>query len=95
VAFGGLCLCAKFFAHMPYLPKFRRPKPPLSPGASSVVRPIIEKPLTKSQVGELLEVSERYVEREIRSGALKAFKLGGRVRIMPSALEEWIASKLA
>lgn len=47
--------------------------------------------LTKQQAAAQLQVTTRYVERQIASGRLKAYKpTGGLVRIRQSALDDFL-----
>ena len=51
--------------------------------------PTFRKPLTRREAAEILQVSINSINRYIRSGLLKAHKLGRRlVRIDPRSLEE-------
>lgn len=52
--------------------------------------------LTKPQFADLLQVTERTVDRWFHDGELPSeirLTIGGAVRFMPTALERWIKSK--
>lgn len=45
------------------------------------------------EVAERLRISIKTLRRRIASGAIKAFKEGGRIRIWESDLEDYLAGK--
>ena len=54
------------------------------------------KPLTRRQVAELLQISIASVNRRIKDGTLRAFKVGKRaVRIAPESVEALLAAPAA
>lgn len=46
--------------------------------------------LSVEQVGRLVQLSPDAVRRAIRRGELRACKLGGRHRIPPEAVDQWV-----
>ncbi len=49
--------------------------------------------LTKKRVAEILDTSEKTVDRRIRSGDLPAIRDGRIIRIRPEDLERYIAQR--
>jgi excisionase family DNA binding protein len=56
-----------------------------------VIVPPIEPVLTTAQVGEILQIHQRSVERLIASGQLEALTIGRRWRVTASQLRAFIA----
>ena len=55
--------------------------------------PTIRKPLTRKQAAEILQVSIASVNRRMKDGTLRAFKVGKRaVRIDPVSVESLLAA---
>ena len=56
--------------------------------------PAFPRPLTKTELSELLDVSQRFLEIEVREGRLRALKLGARaLRFLPGDIDSWLATK--
>lgn len=53
-----------------------------------------EKPLTPEEVAERLRVNENTVRGWIRTGKLRALDIGGKYRIFPSDLEDFIQKRM-
>ena len=67
--------------------------PPVS-GDGKVAKPVIEKLLTSKEVGDLLVLSPKVVERKAQRGEIPGFKIGKFWRYRQSVLESWIDSQL-
>jgi hypothetical protein len=51
-------------------------------------------PMSKTQLATCLDTSERFLEKEVREGRLRAIKLSNRaLRFMPRDIESWLNSK--
>ncbi len=46
--------------------------------------------LTVDQVADVVQLSAEAVRRAVRRGDLRASKLGGRLRISPQSVDDWI-----
>jgi excisionase family DNA binding protein len=54
----------------------------------------IPKPMSKSELAEFLDVSERFLETQVKEGRLRALKLSNRaLRFMPRDVQKWLNSK--
>lgn len=52
-----------------------------------------EIPLTKSELAEMLKVSERTIGREVKAGKLKCTLVGGRERFFDHHISEYLRLK--
>lgn len=50
----------------------------------------LERHLTPDEIAQALQISRRYVMKEIRAGKLPAIRCGNRVRVSPDALRAWL-----
>ena len=54
----------------------------------------IPRPMSKTELAAFLDVSERFLEKEVSQGRLRAIKLSNRaLRFMPKDVESWLNSK--
>jgi hypothetical protein len=54
----------------------------------------IPRPMCKTELAAFLDVSERFLEKEVSLGRLRAIKLSTRaLRFMPKDVEFWLNSK--
>ena len=79
---------------MPYLSEAKR-RALLSPlGERPPPLPGIPRPMSKTEPAEFLDVSQRFLELEVREGRLRALKLGARaLRFLPGDVQTWLTSK--
>ena len=56
--------------------------------------PAFPRPMSKTELAAILDVSERFLEMEVARGCLRAIKLSTRaLRFMPKDVESWLNSK--
>jgi len=52
------------------------------------------RPMSKTELAAYVDVSERFLENEVKAGRLRAIKLSTRaLRFMPKDVESWLNSK--
>jgi hypothetical protein len=80
---------------MSYIPKFkRRELPSNSEKLPVTLLPTLTRPVSKTELSTWLDVSERFLELEVRAGRLRALKLGARaLRFLPNDVQAWLESK--
>ncbi len=50
--------------------------------------------MSKTELGAFLDVSERFLETEVKEGRLRAIKLSNRaLRFLPRDVQSWLDSK--
>lgn len=67
--------------------------PEEDPVTQSLIRKV-DAALTKGDVAEQFGVSHRTVTRLIEAGTLRAFKVGGQVRILSSEVDRYVARQM-
>ena len=75
---------------MPYPSKSARRARVLAEGLLET-RIAIARPLSKTELGAFLDVSERFLETEVKEGRLRAIRLSNRsVRFLPKDVQAWL-----
>ena len=50
--------------------------------------------MTKAELCEFVDVSPRFIELEVQSGALRAVRIGGKtVRFLPEDISRWLNAR--
>ena len=79
---------------MSYLSKAERQARLLSESGLEKARVEISRPMSKTELAAFLDVSERFLETEVKDGRLRAIKLSNRaLRFLPKDVQAWLDSK--
>jgi hypothetical protein len=79
---------------MPYLSKAERRKKILSESGLEKIPLGIARPLSKTELATFLDVSQRFLEGEVKEGRLRGIRLSNRaMRFLPRDVQSWLDAK--